>query len=357
MTEKLRAVHYINQFYGQLGGEDMADVGFSVKEGPVGPGALFAKALGDRGEVVATIICGDNYFASKPEEASEELIKLVEKYAPDLFFAGPAFAAGRYGIACGQACKAVGAHFKIPVVSGMYEENPGVDLYRPHAYIVKTGDNAAKMGEVVAKMVRIAFNVLDNTHGEKFVSGFGIGTPEEEGYFPQMVVRNVYMEKSAAARSVDMLLARIHGTPFTTEMPYAEFDKLVPAKPVPDIRKARIAVVSDGGLVDKDNKGQLKTRCCSVWTTYDLDEFFAPDKTAEDFYVAHMGYYGDDVIADRNRMVPYDVLSEMERDGEIRTYYVTSGNAGVRKWSTRMGEEIAEALKREGVDGVLLTST
>ena len=110
MTEKLRAVHYINQFYGQLGGEDMADVGFSVKEGPVGPGALFAKALGDRGEVVATIICGDNYFASKPEEASEELIKLVEKYAPDLFFAGPAFAAGRYGIACGQACKAVGAH-------------------------------------------------------------------------------------------------------------------------------------------------------------------------------------------------------------------------------------------------------
>jgi glycine/betaine/sarcosine/D-proline reductase family selenoprotein B len=119
--------------------------------------------------------------------------------------------------------------------------------------------------------------------------------------------------------------------------------------------------VSDGGLVDKDNKGHIKTRGCNVWAKYDLDEFFSPEKTSEDFYVAHTGYYGVDVVADRNRMVPYDILVEMEQGGQInslhRTYYVTTGNSTVAKWCARMGDEIVAELKRDQVDGVILTST
>jgi len=64
MTEKkLRVVHYLNQFFGQIGAEDKADTGFTVKQGPVGPGLALQNELGDRAEVVATVICGDNYFA------------------------------------------------------------------------------------------------------------------------------------------------------------------------------------------------------------------------------------------------------------------------------------------------------
>ncbi|RLC63667.1 MAG: glycine/betaine/sarcosine/D-proline family reductase selenoprotein B, partial [Chloroflexi bacterium] len=91
MSEKrLRVVHYLNQFFGQVGAEDKADVGFIVKEGPVGPGLALQNELGDRAEVVATIICGDNYFSRNPDQAGEEGVKLVEPYQPDLFFAGPA---------------------------------------------------------------------------------------------------------------------------------------------------------------------------------------------------------------------------------------------------------------------------
>ena len=40
MAEALRILHYINQFYGGIGGEDKASVGLSAKDGPVGPGML-----------------------------------------------------------------------------------------------------------------------------------------------------------------------------------------------------------------------------------------------------------------------------------------------------------------------------
>ena len=362
MAQKiLRAVHYVNQFFGQIGGEAEASVGFSVKAGPVGPGNLLQKKLEGRVEIVATVICGDNYFASNLQEASEKLLELVKEHDPDIFFAGPAFHAGRYGISCGQACKTIGESLKIPVITGMYEENPGVEVYRPHAYIARTGNNAAKMSEALDGMVRIGLHVVDNTHGKQFVSGVGIGTPEEEGYFPQMMIRNVFTEKSTAERAVDMVLARIKGEPFETEMPYAVFEKITPAPPIKDIKKARIAIVSDGGLVDKDNKGHIKTRGCNVWTSYNLDEFFSPDKKADDYYVSHTGYYGVEVIADRNRMVPYDILTELESSGEIetlhKTYYVTCGNSTVAKWCARMGNEIVAELQRDKVDGVILTST
>src|SRR5512137_2480666 len=98
--KKLKVVHYLNQFFGQVGGEEKADVGFMVKSGPLGPGLALQKALGDKAQVAATLVCGDNYFSKNPEAAAEEGLKLIEPYQPDLFFAGPAFAAGRYGVAC-----------------------------------------------------------------------------------------------------------------------------------------------------------------------------------------------------------------------------------------------------------------
>ena len=47
------------------------------------------EALKDIGEVVATIVCGDNYFADHQDEALEEILKVVEEKTPDLFIAGP----------------------------------------------------------------------------------------------------------------------------------------------------------------------------------------------------------------------------------------------------------------------------
>ena len=135
-TRKWRVVCYVNQFFGQIGGEDMAHVGFSVKDKPVGPAVLFQNLLKNDCEVVGTIICGDNYFAENIEHAVTEGVELVRSMKPDLFIAGPAYNAGRYGISCGNMAAAVGRELGIPTVTGMYPENPAADLFRKDTYIV-----------------------------------------------------------------------------------------------------------------------------------------------------------------------------------------------------------------------------
>ena len=37
-ARKFKVVHYLNQFFGQVGQEEKADLPFMVKKGPVGPG-------------------------------------------------------------------------------------------------------------------------------------------------------------------------------------------------------------------------------------------------------------------------------------------------------------------------------
>jgi glycine reductase len=61
-------------------------------------------------------------------------------------------------------CKAVGAELGILVITGMYEENPGVDLYRKYAFICKAPNMARGMPEVLRNMVRLAFRLIS---GEK----------------------------------------------------------------------------------------------------------------------------------------------------------------------------------------------
>ena len=98
---KYKVVHYINQFYAGMGGEDTASVGISVRDGAVGPGLALKANLGADYEIVKTIICGDNTIAEKTAEIVPQIVELVKEAGADLFLAGPGFNAGRYGIGCG----------------------------------------------------------------------------------------------------------------------------------------------------------------------------------------------------------------------------------------------------------------
>ena len=72
-----RVVHYINQFYAGIGGEEKADHKPEIREAVVGPGTALKAALGSEAEIVATVICGDSYFASNMEKASAEIIEKI----------------------------------------------------------------------------------------------------------------------------------------------------------------------------------------------------------------------------------------------------------------------------------------
>ena len=79
-------------------GEDKAGIPPRIVDGVVGTANLFKDILD--GEIVATIICGDNYYAENMEECRQFISKEVERIKPDLLMAGPAFNAERFGMAC-----------------------------------------------------------------------------------------------------------------------------------------------------------------------------------------------------------------------------------------------------------------
>ena len=140
MSEPVRVVHLLNQFFGGIGGEEAANIRVETRDGPVGPGRLLQQALGDRGTVVATVICGDNYFNEQRAQALPAVVEALKAARADVVVAGPAFDAGRYGLSCGEVCKAA-QELGIPAVTGMHPENPGVLSHGREVLVVPTGSS------------------------------------------------------------------------------------------------------------------------------------------------------------------------------------------------------------------------
>ena len=58
---KIKVVHYINQFFAGIGGEEKADIPAELHKGEViGPGMAFNTGFKDEAEIIATIVCGDS---------------------------------------------------------------------------------------------------------------------------------------------------------------------------------------------------------------------------------------------------------------------------------------------------------
>ena len=237
-----KVIHYINQFYAGIGGEEKADYQPEIREGVVGPGMALKGAFKGEAEIVATVICGDSYFASNMDEASAKILDMMRTYKPDAFIAGPAFNAGRYGTACGAMCAAVAKEFNIPVISGMYPENPGVEMYKKFAWIVETPDNAVGMRKAVPAMAKLALKLL---------KGEPVGKPEAEGYIERGVRKNMFYDKLAAERCVDMFVSKLKGESFETEYKMPVFDRVEPQPAVKDMAHATIALVNQAGYVPR----------------------------------------------------------------------------------------------------------
>jgi glycine reductase len=340
----------LNQFFGGIGGEDKAHVGPQEKIGPIGPGRAVQEILGKRGEVVATIICGDNYFTEKIEDATAEVIDLMKSHRPDAVIAGPAFDAGRYGIACGAVCKAVQSRWGIPAVTGMFKENPGVDLYKKDVYIVETEDSARRMSEAVSKMMNILFKLVAN---EK------LGKPSMEGYFPRGYLENEVSDRLGAERVVSMLLAKLRGELFKSEVVLPKYDRVEPAPGIRDLRSATIALVTDGGLVPKGNPDKIEARAATRFGSYSMKG--KDTLNPGEYEVNHVGYTPVFVLQDPHRLVPVDVMRDLEKEGIIgklyEKFYSTTGAVNIVDNIKKMGQAIAKELKNKGVSGVILTST
>ena len=345
-----KVIHYINQFYANIGGEEKADYKPEIREGVVGPGMAFKGAFKGEAEIVATIICGDSYFASNMDEATKTILDMIRKYEPDAFIAGPAFNAGRYGTACGAMCAAVAKEFNIPVVSGMYPENPGVEMYKKFAWIIETPDNAIGMRKAAPAMAKLVLKLL---------KGESIGKPSDEGYIERGIRKNMFYEKLAAERCVDMFVAKLKGEPFETEYKMPVFDRVDPQPAVKDLAHATIALVTSGGICPKGNPDHIEASSASKFGEYDITG--VNDLTSATYCTAHGGYDATYADQDADRVLPVDVLRDLEREGVIgklhTKFYTTVGNGTSVGNAKKFGAEIVNRLVRDGVTAVILTST
>ncbi|HXG51627.1 MAG TPA: glycine/betaine/sarcosine/D-proline family reductase selenoprotein B [candidate division Zixibacteria bacterium] len=346
----MRVVHYLNQFFGGAGGEERAGMGLEVREGAVGPGKLFEQAMGGEARIVRTLVCGDNYAVEEQESMLASALAAILEAGAELLVAGPCFQAGRYGIAAGAVCAAAQERFGIPVVCAMSSENPGAELYREKLYIVDSGTSAARMRDVMARMAGLA---------RKLVAKAEIGLPAEDGYLPRGFIRDRFVEQTAGQRLVAMALAKARGKPYEPEMPPPAFTPIPKPPPVKDLSRARIMVITDGGLVPRGNPDHIESSAATRWGRYSIEG--VADLRGEDYEISHGGYDPQFVRQDPDRLVPVDALRELEREGVIGKlhdeFFSTSGLANPLSNTRRIGREMAETIRLLDVDAVLLTST
>lgn len=347
MTTKV--VHYINQFFAGVGGEDQARVGPQTRSGAVGPGRRLAAALSGLGdyELVATVFCGDDYAASEPQ-AAEEILTLIAGAGAEVVIAGPAFGSGRYGIACARVASAANAA-GLPAVAGMDPANPGLPEVG-QAVAIDSGDAARQMGTALDKMAAAAVMLATGgTPGPEqgVIGGAGAGART-----------NAVVEARAAERAVSLALARLAGST-ATEISPPDFGHVPPASPIADPAQALVAILTEGALVPFGNPDRLESARAKHWYRYPLDG--RDSLPTGEWQSVHGGFSTVIANADPHRLLPLDVARELEKAGAIRKlhteYLTTAGNGTAVADATHFGVEWAAELRRAGVQAAILTST
>jgi glycine reductase len=352
----VRIVHILNQFFAGIGGEDKADIPVAVTDGAAGAARGLQAQLANQGQVVATIYFGDNYFHEHKDDAVAAILSAVDKQHPDVVVAGPAFNAGRYGLACVEICQTVSERLGLRCVTGMEPENPGVSVYRDYhndkVFLLPTAESASGMARALTAMAPFAC---------RLANGEEIGPADVEGYLPRGIRRLVRVDKTGADRAIDMLLAKVAGKPFKTEVPMEVWDKVEPAAPLADVARANLAVICTGGVVPWGNPDGFKTYRNTFWRKYNFAELKAlePGK----WEAVHGGYNVAFMNQNPHYGMPLDALRQLEAEGKIGrgklypAYYVIPGNQGSPAVMRRVGQEIGADLKKDGVEGVLLVAT
>lgn len=170
--------------------------------------------------------------------------------------------------------------------------------------------------------------------------------------------RNVVMDKTGAGRAIDMILARIAGEPWESEVLFSEYPPLTAAPAVKDVSKAKIALIGVGGLWRKGTAKFPPVRC-DRFAAYNI-KGVSTLRSAE-WGILHFGYQKDWILADPHRLMALPELRQLEREGRIGkindTMYCFSGLGN--RWGDmkKIGQGILTQLQAEGVDGVIMVST
>lgn len=126
---------------------------------------------------------------------------------------------------------------------------------------------------------------------------------------------------------------------------------------IKSIHEAVIALITVGGIVPKGNPDRIPMSKATFYKKYSLDG--VQDLTSEDYEVADGAYDPTNANGDPDRMLPVDVMRDLEMEGFIgglyNYFYTTSGNGMAVDTAKTLGTNLATELKNENIDGFILT--
>jgi hypothetical protein len=140
---------------------------------------------------------------------------------------------------------------------------------------------------------------------------------------------------------------------------------LVKASPPVSLEKAKVALLTSGGLYLKDRQSSFdvdRERQDPFWgdPTYRI---IPRDVSHGEIAVAHLHLNPDDILADFNVALPLEVFAKFEREGEIgslaQNNYSFMGYQGrsTQAWHDIYGPELVGRLKQDAVDLLILAPT
>jgi glycine/betaine/sarcosine/D-proline reductase family selenoprotein B len=354
METKLKIMHYINQFFAGIGGEDKASTPLGFAEGALGPGIPLQNLIAEKAKIVMTAYCGDNYFPDHKEAVTQDINRKARENGVDLLVAGPAFFSGRHGFACVEVCNSFSNSLGMNSITGLAASSPAITIYKRYknrrVYAFPTAENVAGMKDALDK---IAKGVV------KCGSRGAMGPAAEEGYIPRGLRVLETMEKSAVERAIEMLKMRISGSPFTSEFTLEEVEETPIAQPVSNMSDTVIALASTGGLHVLGNPHGAVSLKNTVWAKYPIGALRSMKQ--EKWIVVHAGISNVYIAENPNYLVPLDVARELEDRKTFAklspNFYSTTGVGGAIEEMERIGNEMAKSMKEEGVGAALLTST
>jgi glycine reductase len=347
-----RVLHYLNQFFAGIGGEDKAGQQVVYIPRAIGAGSVVHDALKQHPIDCASIACGDNYFHEEEAKALSAIHGIIEKYQPDIFIAGPAFNAGRYGLACAKVCSWVRDNWRIPAITAMHEDNPGTREIGRHVFVIQTGASAAAMQECLKRYAQLIEKLLTGEQAaiENFRAEYCLAVSRR---FTARADRPDYV------RAVDMLLAKLSGKPYESEIPRVEAERHVVPNLTVSLEEATLALVTEGGLVPKGNPDRLESTRGSKYLKYSINGI--EDLKQGEFQAVHTGYDTAVVDQDPDRIVPLDVMRGLEKSQRFKKlhdyYFVTTGTGAMPSKMADLGKGIADELAGAGVNAVILTAT
>jgi DNA-binding transcriptional MerR regulator len=120
-----------------------------------------------------------------------------------------------------------------------------------------------------------------------------------------------------------------------------------------------IALVTEGGLVPLGNPDRLESAKSKRFLRYSLRGI--DDFRSNAFESVSGGWDSRYINADPDRLLPLDVMREIENKASCLSvheyFYTTTGVAMSLEVAKKIGENIAQELKEQGVSAVIFTST